>query len=77
MADIDSKSIILWGANGSMGGQVKIHPRGSGQATIIEISLTYIGLENTDYWLGRARHEISDIFQKEFDAMPPHLTKEP
>lgn len=67
--EIDVHSIILWGKDGAMGGHVKIHPRGCGESTVVEVSLTYVGLENTDLWLGRARHTVSEIFEQEFAAM--------
>lgn len=65
----ENRAIILWGSDGAMGGKVTIHPMGNPTATIIEISLTFHGLENVDYWLGRARHEIESIFHKEFQEI--------
>lgn len=67
--EIDAHSIILWGVDGAMGGHVKIHPRGCGDSTVVEVSLTYIGLKHTDQWLGRARQAVSEIFEKEFADM--------
>lgn len=65
--DVDSQSIMLWGENGACGGHIKIHPRGSAQATVTEVSLTFIGLGNTDYWLGRVRQQLEELFQSEFN----------
>jgi hypothetical protein len=73
--EFDTQSIILWDTNGGMGGQLKIHPRGHQKSTIVEVNLTFIGLEKTDFWLGRVRDELADIFAKDFAKFKLPKTK--
>lgn len=64
---LEDSTINLWSQDGALGGKLIINPMGSCKTTVVEISLRYEGLQNTDYWIGRARHELQSIFRKEFE----------
>lgn len=57
--------IHLWDDHGARAGTLTILPMGSKEATILELTISTMGLENFEHWIGKAKEMARDILLKQ------------